>query len=147
VKGYLKLDKAGVAAFFFTEREKDYGGIHLGMPTSSTEVLLALTDELAMLPPGHSRSLPLLSVPDDLPRRIVARSRYRPLVSLRIGTAVNSVTRIQINNQAGIVTLSPHGLAKFKSAITLVHGSHGDLLAAGDSGSWTDRLWFWPLEQ
>lgn|GEM_PF-2350328 len=147
MKGYLKLDKAEVAAFFFTEREKDYGGIHLGVPTSSTEVLLALTDEMTMLPPGHSRSLPLRSVPDDLPRIIVARRGFCPLISLRIGTAVNLVSRIQINNQAGIVTLSPHGLAEFKSAITLVPGSHGDLLVAGASGSWTDRLWFWPLEQ
>lgn len=146
MKQYLKLDKAGVTAFLFKEREKDYGGIHLGVPTSSTEILLALTDELAMLPPGHSRSLSLLWVPDDLPRHIAAQRAYQSLDSLRIGTAVNSVTRIQINSGAGIVTLSPHGLAEFKSAITLMHGSHGDLLIAGDSELWTDRLWFWPLE-
>ncbi len=144
---YLKLDKALVAAFFFTEREKDYGGIHLGVPTSSTDVLQALTDELATLPPGHSRGVQLLAVPDDLPRRIIARSGYRPLVALRIGTAVNAVTCIQIEKQAALVELSLQGLADFKIAITAVHSSHGDIVIAGDSGLWMDRLWFWPFER
>jgi hypothetical protein len=143
---YLHLDKAPVAAFFFTEREKDYGGIHLGVPISSTEILLALSDEFASLPAGHSRSLPLQPVPQALPRNIVVRCRYRSLVSLRVATAINSVTRIQIDGLVGLITLSAPKLKDFESAIRLMTSCDGDLFIAGNSGSWLDRLWFWPLE-
>lgn len=143
MKAYVRLDGAGVAAFFFTRRERDYGGIHLGVP--KTEALLALVDELSRANPGHSRRVPVLPVPEDLPRSIVRGNVHQSLVSLRIGTSTVLTTRIQIENKAGIVMLSPRGLAEFNQAIALVHGSHGDLLVAGDSGLWTDRLWLWPF--
>lgn len=135
-----------MAAFIFTEREKDYGGIHLGVPTSSIDVLQALADELTMFPPGHSRGVLLLEVPAELPRRIITRSGYRPLGALRIGTSVNALTRIQIEKRVGLAEFSSQGLVDFKSAIGSLQTSHGDILIAGDSGSWTDRLWFWPFE-
>jgi hypothetical protein len=144
VTEYQRLDKPLLAAFFFTGREKDYGGIHLGVPASSIGSLVALTEELSRLP-GHSRKLPLYPVPNQLPLQIVDR-RCQSLVSLRIGSAVDSITCIEVKSGAGNIVLSPDGLAEFKKAITLVHSAHGDLVLAGKSGSWTDRLWFWPLE-
>lgn len=145
MEGYLKLDKAGIVAFFFTERDKDYGGIHLGVPESSNDALLGLAHELDRLPPGHSRRLSLLPVSDDLPQRIAGRRRYCPLFSLRVGTSPEALTQIQIKKQDGTVMLSPNGLVEFRRAITLMHSSRGDLVLAGNSGLWTDRLWFWSL--
>jgi hypothetical protein len=133
-----------VAAFYFTERTKDYGGIHLGVPRSSTGSLLALTDELDALPTGHSRNVRLLSVGDDLPGSITGRSGHRSLAVLRIGSA-DAVTRILIEKQAGVVALSQTGLSAFRTATASVHDTHGDILIAGDSGLPVDRLWFWPI--
>jgi hypothetical protein len=146
MKKYVEPGEAQVAAFVFTEREQDYGGIHLGVPDSSTEGLVGLTDEFAVSPLGHSRRLSLLPVPKDLPEQITPR-RYKALVSLRVGTTANSVTRIQVNDGVGTITLSLNGVAEFKRAIKLVHETKGDLLMAGESGLPTDRLWFWPLER
>jgi hypothetical protein len=67
------------------------------------------------------------------------------LTALRIGSAEDAVTRVLLEEGAGQVVLSPAGLSAFRTAITAVHGSHGDMLIAGGSGLPADRLWFWPL--
>ena len=142
---YLRLDTALVAAFYFAERTKDYGGIHLGVPVSSTGSLLALADELGALPAGHSRSLRLLPVRDELPRMIAGERGYRALTALRVGTARDAVTRILLEEQAGVVALSRAGLSDFRTAVLRVRDGQGDMLIAGESGLSVDRLWFWPL--
>jgi hypothetical protein len=118
----------------------------MGVPASSINGLLAFTNELVELPLGHSRRLQLRQVPCDLPQSIAARREHCALLSLRIGTAVDSVTRIQIERRRGFVKLSPERVEVFRTAVMSMHDTHGDLLIAGDGGLWTDRLWFWPLE-
>jgi hypothetical protein len=143
---YLNLDKPLVAAFLITIRDKDYGGIHLAVPVTSINLLLLLADELKTFPQGHSRNLVLLSVPRELPYQILDRAEFVPLHKLRIATAPDNITYIHVEDKRGNILLSPGDLLEFKRILSLLTSSSGDLLIAGASGEWSDRLWFWPVK-
>jgi hypothetical protein len=137
----------GLTAFVFTFREKDYGGIHLALRPESMPLLLTLMDELEEQPLGHSRRVPLLPTPEDVPRSIAARTGHRPLQALRIGSAADGVTRITIEKDTGLISLSPGSRAEFRRAVAGTAMGVGDTMVAGDSDSWTDRVWLWPMHE
>ena len=145
--GFVKLDHLQVAAFTFTRREKDYGGIWLGVGHGSCRILRALLEELRQQPPGHSRSVPLCAVPPQLPEAIRRGGRriHRPLTALRIGAAADGKTRFSVTGDSGWIALSPAALIELGHQLDELERGVGDLGMGGDSGEWGDRLRIWPL--
>lgn len=141
---FTKLEGLGVAAFAFTTREKDYGGLHLVVGTGDVEILVALIAELGAAAPGHSRSLRLTGVPSEVPERIFARGAWRAFDSLRLGRAEDGGTRVEAGQTSAAAFLDGADLRHLERLVREALSSGGDQCIAGRTSSWTDRLWVWP---
>ena len=141
---YIRLADVGLVAFVFTERAKDYGGVHLGLPARSIRILSELIDEVSRNL-GHSRRINLDAVPPHLPAGIAAARPYRSLAVVRIGSSADGDNRIAVNDDGAVVSLSATGLQLVQHQIVRAGKGEGDVCLAGDSGNWADRLWCWPL--
>jgi hypothetical protein len=132
-----------VAALVFTTREKDYGGIHLGVSAADAPALSQLLESLAHAPPGRERRLAVGHDVTALAGRIFPRGRFSPLTSLRVHLADH--VQISIEDGAGLVALTASAVQVVAQRATAVHTSGGDSCIVGDPRVWTDRLWIWPL--
>jgi predicted Zn-dependent protease len=139
----LDLGDLRIAAFAFTTREKDYGGLHLGVSTRDATTLIALLDEIKAAQPGYSRRVPILGRPGDLPQQIYARGAYELVHGLRLGGSVDERTRIQMEGAAALVQLSQRDVAQLRNLLADLHRTGGDVCLAGDPSDWRDRLWIW----
>jgi hypothetical protein len=142
---FVRLDAVRVAAFFFTTRPKDYGGVHLGVSPADAATLDALLDELARYPPGHTRRVPVTAPPATLPARILPRGHHEPLQGLRIGTPIDGRTSVYVTSGEATIRLAPAALARFRALLDEAFHTGGDMCLAGDSEEWNDRLWVWPM--
>jgi hypothetical protein len=132
-------DLARVVAVVFGEREKDYGGVHVGVDAS---VLPKLRGMLVTLRRG-AHSLTLAEPPGDFARGIV--EGHSPRALRRLDFAAGEATRVTLSETSALVELSSVGAHAVSMALDSVAKREGDIVVAGDSDAWTDRLWFWPL--
>jgi hypothetical protein len=132
-----------VAALVFTTREKDYGGIHLGVSAAGAPTLSQLFASLAHAPPGRERRLAIDHDVAALARQIFPRGRFSPLTLLRVHLADH--VQISVEDGAGLVALTASAAQVVGERVAAAHTTRGDSCIVGDPRSWTDRLWIWPL--
>jgi len=130
---------ARVVAVVFGEREKDYGGVHIGVDAAAVPKLRAM---LVTLRRG-AHSLTLAEPPADFAGHIVAEHSPRPL--RRLDFAAGDATRVTLGEASALVELSSAGMHAVSMALDRVAKGEGDLVVAGDSDVATDRLHWWPL--
>ncbi|MCG8417060.1 MAG: hypothetical protein MJE77_03840 [Proteobacteria bacterium] len=143
--GFVDVSAVAICAWIFTERPKDYGGVHLGIWRRSVTILNRLIDELSSADDGFSRRLPLLTVPHQLPREIFPRSNYIKLARLRLGRAASSPSAIVITGTSASVALDSTQLVALRDLVAGIAAGRGDSCVCGDSDDWRDRLWIWPV--
>ena len=80
---FVHLAATPLTGFVFATRQRDYGGVHLGITHPGLASLQALATELSRTAHGHSRHVPLLPVRSELPHRIAAHLDYLQLASHR----------------------------------------------------------------
>jgi hypothetical protein len=132
-----------VTALVFTTREKDYGGIHLGVSAAGAPALSRLFASLAHAPPGRERRLAVGHDVAAFARQIFPRGRFFPLTLLRVHIADR--VRISVEDGAGLVALTASAAQVVGERVAVAHATGGDCCIVGDPRSWTDRLWIWPL--
>lgn len=135
--------RVAVAAVVFSVREKDYGGVHLGVAAADVMMLTLVLESLASGQPGHVRGLTIGQDPRILARQIFPGGRFLALTSLRLQRADR--VRVSVNNSTGLVELTVTAAQATGDLVARVHATGGDACLVGDSGAWTDRLWLWPL--
>jgi hypothetical protein len=135
----MAADLGRVVAVVFADREKDYGGVHIGVDPS---VLPKLRSMLVTLRRG-AHSLTLAVPPGEFAARIVAG--HSPRALRRLDFAVGEATRVTPSETSALIELSSAGMHAVSMALDRVAKGEGDLVVPGDSDVWTDRLWWWPL--
>ena len=132
-----------VAALVFTTREKDYGGVHLGVRAADARRLHQLLESISRAQPGHTRRLAISRDAAVLAGQIFPRGRFSALTSLRLQRADR--VRVSIEARAGVVELTAAAARAAGDRVAMSDTTGGDSCIVGDSGAWTDRLWIWPL--
>jgi hypothetical protein len=132
-----------VAALVFTTREKDYGGVHLGVGAADATRLQQLLESISRAQPGHTKRLAIGRDAAVLAEQIFPRGRFSGLTSLRLLRADR--VRVSVEARAGTVELTASAARAVGDRVAMAHTTGGDSCIVGDSGAWTDRLWIWPL--
>jgi hypothetical protein len=132
-----------VTALVFTTREKDYGGIHLGIKAERAPGLIQILASLAHAPPGRERRLRIDLDAASLAGRIFPGGRFSPLTLLRVHLADR--VRIAVEHHVGLVALTAAAAKVVSDRVAAAHATGGDSCIVGDPGVWTNRLWIWPV--
>lgn len=132
-----------IAALSFTTREKDYGGIHLGVAAGDVAPLCAMLASIAAAPLDRRRQLALGGDVATLAGQVFPRGRFVALTSIQLQRADR--VHIAIAGGAGVVQLTAAAAHRARERVAMAHQAGGDSCLAGDSEAWTDRLWIWPL--
>jgi hypothetical protein len=132
-----------VAALVFVTREKDYGGIHLGVGRSDVPGLCQVLESIARAQPGHARRLAIGGDARELATQIFPRGQCSVLTSLRLQRAEH--VRISVEAGVGVVELTAAAARDAAERAAMASETGGDSCIVGDSDRWTDRLWIWPL--
>ena len=105
-----------------------------------------LLAEIAHTPRGRSRSVSLVPIDDTVPQRVFPSAPFRRLGKLRIGLSENDAFAISVNDGEVLISLSNSALDEFREALAMLRAGQQDFCLVGDSGDYTDRVWFWALE-
>jgi hypothetical protein len=132
-----------LVALVFSVREKDYGGLHLGVAAVDVTPLEMFLKSITSAKPGRAQSVSVSSDAQILAMRILPHGRFQALSSLQFQRS--GQVRISVNSRKGVVELTAPAAEALGDLLARVHTSGGDTCIIGDSNTWSDRLWLWPL--